>query len=179
MQRSFCLVLLLFLWTVLAKCQGQPSAGEFCESVRALVGASYSDFRGIKRNVTRDEFGSNWVPSIPVAGTSECEGQTLSGVPSSVSCTGATSQTLDELEPIYQNAVRQLRSCLDQSFVFEESHGGKNSKLSTDIKEASFEVKSKDEGSDGPAVRLTLSQWHSSRKTEYELEIWIDAKGND
>jgi hypothetical protein len=173
---TVCLVLWLFPTTP----QNRPSGQAFCESVRALLQASYSNFNGIKRNVVRHSDGAtDWVPSIIVAGTSECEGQSDPIASSSVSCTGAVSQSLDDLEPIYQSAVRQLRSCLDQSFVFSESQGGKATRLATPIKESSFEVKSKDEGPDGPGVRIVLQQWHSSRRTDYEIEIWIDAKGKD
>jgi hypothetical protein len=160
--------------------QNPPSAQAFCESIQALLQASHSDFRGIRRNVVRHSDGaSEWVPSISVAGASDCTGQSDPTIASSIYCTGATSQSLDDLEPIYQNAVRQLRSCLDLSFVFEETRGGKATRLSTPIKEASFEVKAKDDGPDGPRVRITLSQWHSSRRSEYELDIWIDAKDKE
>lgn len=179
MQRDlFFLILLLAVCEARATPQSQPSAADFCQSVRALVQASYSDFGGIKRNVTRNPDGStDWVPSIAVAGASDCEGQSDPTISSSVSCTGAKTQSLGELEPIYQSAVHQVRSCLDPSFVFQESQGGKSSRLRTPIKEASFEVKSKD-GPDGPGVRITLFQWHG-RSTDYEIEIWIDAKGKD
>jgi hypothetical protein len=157
--------------------QSRPNGEAFCESVLALLQASYNDFNAIKRNVTRHKDGStDWVPSIMVAGTTDCEGQSDPEVSSSVSCTGAVSQSQDELEPIYQNAVKQLRSCLDQKFVYQETRGGKATRLSTPIKEATFEVKSKNDGPDGPAVRITLEQYHSTRRTEYEITIWVDAK---
>lgn len=180
-RKLLSLASLPFLCTAGGRPQSQPSAQEFCQSIKALLQASDTDFNGIKRNIVRHQDGStDWVPSITVAGTSDCEGQSDPIVSSSVSCTGAKSQSIDELEPIYQNAVRQLRSCLDSHFVFEESHGGKETRLSTPIKEAAFEVKSKDDGGpDGPAVRITLHQYHSARRTEYELEIWIDAKEKD
>jgi hypothetical protein len=178
--QHFSLGLLLLLWAGPTIPQNGPSARDFCASVRAFLQASYSDFKGIKSNIVRHADGSTeWVPSITVAGTSDCAGQSDPEIASSVYCTGATSQTIDELEPIYQNAVGQLRSCLDQNFVFAESRGGKVTRLTTPIKEASFEVKSKDEGSDGPGVRVELDQYHSTRRTEYELTIWIDAKGKD
>lgn len=158
--------------------QNRPTGQEFCESVRALLLASNDNFRGIRRNVVKHGDGaSEWVPTIIVAGTSNCSGQSDPLAGSSVSCTGAASQSLDDLEPVYQNAVRQLRSCLDQSFVFSETQGGKATRLATPIKEATFEIKSKDEGPDGPGVRIVLQQWHSARRTQYEIEIWIDAKG--
>jgi hypothetical protein len=157
--------------------QNPPTSEAFCQSVHDLLRASYSDFNGIKRNVIRHADGStDWDPRITVAGTSDCEGQS-DEFASSVSCTGATSQFQDELEPIYQNAVRQLRSCLDQSFIYTETHGGKETRLSTPIKEAAFEVKAKDDGPDGPAVRIELDQFHGTHRTEYEITIWVDAKG--
>jgi hypothetical protein len=76
-------------------------------------------------------------------------------------------------------ASRQVRSCLDRSFIYAETRGGKTTKLSTPIKEASFEVKAKDDGPDGPAVRIEFDQFHGKYKTEYELTIWVDAKGKD
>lgn len=160
--------------------QSRPSSEAFCESVHALLQASHNDFNGIKRNITRHKDGStDWVPSITVAGTTECAGQSDPEVPSSVSCTGAVSQSQDELEPIYQNAVKQLRTCLDRSFVFSETNGGKVTRLSTPIKEATFEVKGKDLDPDGPAVRIEFSQFHGTHRTEYEITIWVDAKGKE
>jgi hypothetical protein len=180
-HRNFVsLSLLLVCWAGLSITQSQPRGEAFCESVHALLQASYSDFNGIKRNVARHNDGStDWVPSITVAGTADCEGQSDPEIPSSVSCTGAVSQSQDELEPIYQNAVKQLRTCLDRSFVYEETHGGKETRLSTPIKEATFEIKAKDEGPDGPAVRITFDQYHSTHRTEYEITIWVDAKGKE
>jgi hypothetical protein len=160
--------------------QSRPSSEAFCETVRTLVQASYSDFNGIKRNVTRHSDGAtDWVPSITIAGTSDCEGQSDPLMSSSISCTGATSQSLDELEPTYQNAVKQLRACLSSSFIYSETQGGKPTRLTTPIKEASFEVKAKNDGPDGPAVRITLDQFHGKHVTEYEITIWIDAKGKE
>jgi hypothetical protein len=152
----------------------------FCQSVHRLIQASYTDFNGIKRNIVRHSDGAtDWVPSVTIAGTSDCQGQSDPEISSTISCTGATSQFQDELEPVYQNAVRQLRSCLDQNFVYSETHGGKATRLSTPIKEATFEVKAKDDGPDGPAVRIVFDQFHGTHTTEYEIEIWVDAKGKE
>lgn len=175
--RNLALSILLMSCADISIAQNRSGSEVFCESVHALLRASYDDFDGIKRNVTRHSDGStDWVPSITVAGTSDCEGLSDPEATSTVSCTGAIAQSQDELEPIYENAVEQLRACLDRSFVFEETHGGKATRLSTPIKEASFEVKGKDEEPDGPTVRIDLDQWHSTRRTDYEITIWVDAK---
>jgi hypothetical protein len=180
-HRKFASLSLLILFCAgRSTAQGPPSSEAFCESIRSLLRASHSDFNAIKRNVTRHKDGStDWVPSIIVAGTSNCEGQSDPEVPSTVSCTGAVSQSQESLEPVYQNAVSQLRACLDHSFVYEETRGGKETKLSTPIKEATFEVKAKDDGPDGPAVRVTFDQFHGTHRTEYELTVWVDARGKE
>jgi hypothetical protein len=71
-----------------------------------------------------------------------------------------------------------MRPCLDSSFVFSEKEGGKSSKHSTPIKEATFEVKGKGDSPDGPAVRISMAQFHRTH-SGYELVVWIDGKDKE
>jgi len=151
------------------------AAQQLCQSVRALLQSSYSDFNSIKRNVERHSDGtSEWVPSIGVAGGQDCEGQSYPDMSSNVDCTMANSQSAEEMTALYDGLVKEIRSCLDSSFVFSEEQGGKAGRLSTPIREASFEVKGKGENPDGPRVRVSLIQLHSTRHSGYEVTVWID-----
>jgi hypothetical protein len=152
-----------------------PSDAQLCQSIRLLLQASYSDFNQVKRNITRHSDGTtDWVPSITVAGSQDCEGQSDPQMASSVSCTMIESQSAEEVATAYQNIVRGIRSCLDSSFIYAEKQGGKSTRLSTPIKEASFEVKGKGDSPDGPAVRVSMEQFHRTTRSGYELTIWID-----
>jgi hypothetical protein len=91
----------------------------------------------------------------------------------------ADTASAEEAATVYRAIVGQIRSCLDQRFVLEEKEGGKPTRRSTPIKEASFEVKSTDEGPDGPAVRISLEQFHRSTRTGYEVTLWVDAKDKE
>lgn len=150
---------------------------KFCESIRFLLKASENEFASIKRNLTRHSDGTEeWKPSIMVAGSQGCDGQSDREISPSISCDMATAQSADALEAQYQKILTELPSCLDKTFVFSEKHGGKSTRLGTPIKEATFERKAQGSASDGPAVRVSLSQYHSSRTSHYELTVWIDGK---
>jgi hypothetical protein len=149
----------------------------FRESIIFLLKASENDFTSIKRNVIRHSDGAEeWKPSIIVAGSRGCDGQSDRDISPSISCDMAQAQSAEALEEQYQALLTELKSCLDKTFVFSEKHGGKSTKLTTPIKEATFERKGKELAPDGPAVRIELSQYHGSRRSEYELTVWIDGK---
>lgn len=175
-----CLCGLLLLCTSGASAQSPSSNPQFCQSIRSLLQASYSDFNAIKRNVTRHSDGStDWLSSIVVAGSTDCEGQSDPDIASSISCTIAESQSQEQLTAAYQEVVSGVRSCLDRTFVLNEEQGGKPTRLSTPITEASFEKKATGTGPDGPTIRVSLGQWHSAKRSAYELVIWIDARDKE
>jgi hypothetical protein len=170
-------ILLLLLCSTELLAQRGPGDGQLCESVRVLLQASSNDFNSVKRNVTRHSDGAtDWVPSVNVAGTQDCEGQSDASISSSISCTVADSDSSDEVAAIYRKKVQEIRSCLDSSFVYSEQQGGKSTRRATPVREATFEIKGKGDDPDGPAVRLTLEQIHTARRSGYELTIWIDAR---
>jgi hypothetical protein len=170
---------LLFLSTV-ATAQSPSLDQQLCKSVRALLQASYSDFNSIKENVTRHRDGdSDWVPNIKVPGSQDCDGQSDPSIASSVSCTLAETVSEEQAAAVYRAMVSQMRSCLDQRFVFKESQRGKPTRRSTPIKEASFEVKGTDDGPDGPAVRISLQQFHRTTRAGYDVTLWVDAKDKE
>jgi hypothetical protein len=96
-----------------------------------------------------------------------------------VSCTMMESQSADDVATAYRDVVSAIRSCLDATFVFSEEHGGKPSRLSTPIKETTFEVKGEGDSPNGPAVRIKMSQFHRTRTSGYELTLWVDAKDKE
>jgi hypothetical protein len=180
MVRRSVLYLCLILLVSCAELAAQRSSGggQMCQSVRSLLEESNSDFNSIKRNVTHHSDGAtDWVPSIVVAGSQDCEGQSDPEIASSVSCTMAESP--GDLAGAYQDMVSDIRSCLSRDFVYSERQGGKSTHRSTPIKEATFEIKGKGSAPDGPAVRITLAQIHTSRRSGYELTIWVDARDRE
>jgi hypothetical protein len=175
---SLFLLLLLSITEVTA--QNRPVGQPLCQSITSLLQASSDDFNPVKRSVTRHRDGStDWEPSIKVAGAQECSGQSDPDMSSSVSCTMAESQSVEEVTTAYRNMVTDIRSCLDRSFVYEEKQGGKASRMSTPVKEATFEVKGKGGSPDGPAVRVSLTQFHRATRSGYELTVWVDGKDKE
>jgi hypothetical protein len=133
----------------------------------------------IRRNVERHSDGaSDWVPSIRL-GSHDCEGQSDPKISSSVSCSMIESSSADEAAVVYREMVGQIRSCLDGRFVFTETQGGKSTRRSTPIREASFEVKGKGDSPDGPAVRISLANFHHTTRSGFEVTLWVDAKDKE
>jgi hypothetical protein len=177
-RNVFYLCLILVISCAELTAQRSSDGGPMCQSVRSLLQASNSDFNSIKRNVTHHSDGAtDWVLSIVVAGSQECEGQSYPDIASSVSCTMAESP--GDLTGAYQDMVSDIRSCLSRDFVYSEQQGGKSTHRSTPIKEATFEIKGKDSAPDGPAVRVSLAQIHTARRSGYEVTIWVDARDRE
>jgi hypothetical protein len=174
----FCLVVALS--ASIARAQRGQNSEQMCRSVRSLLQASSSDFNPIKRNITRHSDGAtDWEPSISIGGSKDCEGQSDPELSSSMSCTMVESQSADDVATAYRDTVSAIRSCLDSNYVYSEKQGGKPSRRSTPIKEATFEVKGKGGSPDGPAVRISMSQFHRTSRSGYELTIWVDAKDKE
>ena len=174
----FCLLVTLS-WSI-ATAQRAQSGEQMCRSVRSLLQASSSDFNPVKRNITRHSDGAtDWEPSISIAGAKDCEGQSDPEFASTMSCTMLESQSADDVARAYRDLVSAIRSCLDTNFVYSEKQGGKPSRRSTPMKEATFEVKGRGDSPDGPAVRVSMSQFHRTSRSGYELTIWVDAKDKE
>ena len=172
-----CLGVAVSVRTVSA--QTIPRQRQLCESVHSLLQASYHDFSSMKRQVVRHRDGATeWIPSVNIEGSKDCEGQSDPQISSTVSCTMGESQSADEAMTAYRIMVTAMRSCLDSEFVFAEQQCGKASSRSTPIKEATFEIKGKADGPDGPAVRVSLTQFHRTH-SGYELTVWVDAKDKE
>jgi hypothetical protein len=168
------------IWEITAgysQASAPPSAADssqVCDTVRQLVKESISEFGGIKRNVQRREGGSDWTPSISVPGALDCDGQTDRDVGSSVSCTMADYPTAAQASGVYGTLVGQMKACLDSRFVFSERQGGKASRRTTPISEATFEIKGRNDGPDGPSVRVNIQEFHRSTRSGYEVLLWVD-----